>query len=141
MQKIKLKDFLNGMRESKSASDLEAAIQVPYPHDYFGKTWTRICNVRISEGERICKKHPLAKKFVPTLGARNTLSVCGETYKVGYGQNAAGSRYVWAAAKSFYMKTVIRHGLDKDTASTIWQWWGRYPHRCIFALEKQKTIQ
>jgi hypothetical protein len=127
---MKLTEFLDGMRSATTAEELERAIQADYKHPFRGPTWSRICNVRIEAGERICDIHPDGK-FVPRLGKRRALTVCGETYSVGYGQNGAGERYIWHYAKDWAFGVLASHGFSKRACAAIWGCAFDYPHRAL----------
>lgn len=131
-----LTDYLDGMRAAKNAAELEAAIQAnrrtkpPFVHPFSGRIWSRICKVRIEAGQRICADHPNGR-FVPNLGPRHALTVCGEFYRVGYGQNSTGVRYCWHYAKEWAFKILTAHGLSKRAAYQIWDSAFDYPHRAL----------
>jgi hypothetical protein len=131
-----LMEYLDGMRAASTAAELEAAVQAasrakpPFKHPFSGPTWGRICNVRKEAGRRICAEH-LNGKFVPYLGPRRRLTVCGETYSVGYGQNSTGVRYVWHAAKEWFYGVMAERGFSKRAASRIWDTAFDYPHRAL----------
>lgn len=128
---MKLADYLDGMRGANTAEELETAIQADFKHGFRGRTWTQICKVRIAAGERIVAAHPHAF-YVPRFGEQRRLTLCGETYKVGRGQNAAGVRYAWHDAGQWAMSLLIHHGLSKRAASRLWDSdWRQYPHRAL----------
>lgn len=83
-----------------TAAELEHALQNGPPHPFRGAPWRRISDARIEAGRRICAAHPLGF-YIPLVGERRKLTVCGETYRVGYGQNGAGERYAWHGAQSW----------------------------------------
>lgn len=132
--KILLAAYLDGMRGAATAAELEAAIQVPFAHTYRGPKWSKICAVRIQRGVEICDQHPLGR-FVPRLGKRHALTVCGETYRVGYGQNSTGVRYCWHYAETFAIGVLIANGLSRRAAHRVWDCWNDYPHRCLSILD------
>jgi hypothetical protein len=125
-----LTEYLDGLRTAKTADELEAACQADFKHTFSGPTWRRICNVRIEAGKRVVAAHPNGR-FVPHLGPRHALTVCGETYKVGYGQNSTGVRYVWYYAKEWAWGVLIEHGFSKRAAAAIWDCAFDYPHRAL----------
>lgn len=133
---MKLTEYLDGMQAASTAAELETAIQAagrakpPFKHPFSGPTWSRICNVRKEAGERICAAHPNGK-FVPHLGSRHRLTVCGETYSVGYGQNSTGVRYCWHYAKEWACEVLARRGFSKRAATQIWDTAFDYPHRAL----------
>jgi hypothetical protein len=129
-----LNDYLDGLRTATTAEDLEAAIQAPYKHSFRGPTWTRICNVREQRGREICDAHPLGR-YVPRFGPGRRLTVCGETYVVGRGQNSTGIRYVWHAAEQFAMGVLMRNGFSRRAAHRVWGPWNTYPHRALQCVE------
>lgn len=135
---MNLSDYLDGMRAARTAAELEVAIHVPFKHPFLGPTWSRISKVRRECGRAICDAHPLGA-FVPRLGERHRLSVCGETYKVGYGQNSTGVRYCWHYAEQFAMDVLVRNGMSRSAAYGIWGCWSDYPHRCLEIVEDCKA--
>lgn len=131
---MKLTDYLDGMRAATTAKELEAAIQAPFKHSFRGRTWSTICKVRIEAGNRICEAHPHGD-YVPRFGPGRVLTVRGESYKVGRGQNSTGVRYVWHSAGE-WAKDVLKHaGLSTRAAHRIWEGWSDYPHRCLPIVE------
>lgn len=131
---MKLIEYLDGMRSASTAKELEAAIQADFKHSFRGRTWSQICKVRIEAGERICAAHPHGH-FVPRLGDRHALTVCGETYKVGYGQNSTGVRYCWHYAGEWAMGLLKENGFSTTAAYRIWDGWSHYPHRALSIVE------
>jgi hypothetical protein len=133
---MSLTQYLDGMQSASTAAELEVAIQAasrakpPFKHPYSGPTWSRICTVRKEAGKRICAAHPNGK-FVPRLGPRHLLTVCGETYSVGYGQNSTGVRYCWHYAKEWSHGVLAKHGFSKRAAARIWDTAFDYPHRAL----------
>lgn len=128
---MKLEEYLDGMRGAKNAAELEAAIRAPFKHEFRGRTWSRICKVRIEAGDRIVSEHPNAF-YIPRFGARRLLNCCGETYKVGHGHNSTGVRYVWHAAGVWAQERLRRNGFGIRAAYRLWEnGWNDYPHRCI----------
>lgn len=128
---MKLAEYLDGMRAATTAEELEAAIQGDFKHSFRGPTWTKICNVRTERGREIVAAHKLGR-YVPTFGERRALTVCGETYKVGRGQNSTGVRYVWHAAGVWAIDVLMRNGFSRKAANMLWEsGWRDYPHRCL----------
>lgn len=132
---INLATYLDGMRAATTAVELEAAIQTPFKHAYRGRTWSQICTVREEVGRAICDAHPNGH-FVPRFGPRRQLIVCGETYKVGRGQNSTGVRYVWHYAGKWAKTILLREGFSIRASHRIWEDWRDYPHRCLSIVEK-----
>lgn len=131
-----LTEYLDGMRASRTADELEAAIQAPYKHAFHGRTWTRISKVQIEAGERICDAAPNGR-FVPRYETRRRrLTVCGEDYRVGKGYNSAGTRYVWSYAKDWARDILLAEGFSKRAFHAVWSWAFTYPHRALRAAEK-----
>src|SRR6185312_4539522 len=96
-----------------------------------GPTWTRISKVRVDAGYRIVDASSLAR-FVPHCGPRRPLSLCGQTYGVGYGQNGAGERWVWAYAEKWMIDVLKREGFTTRAAYRIANGdWSTYPHRLL----------
>ncbi|MCA0214776.1 MAG: hypothetical protein LCH79_16555 [Proteobacteria bacterium] len=134
-KKMTLTQYLAGIEGATTAEELEAAIQAPFKHAYHGRTWARISRARVERGEAICTAHPLGR-FVPHLGDRRQLTVCGETYKVARGYNSTGVRYSWHYAKEFAVGVLMRNGLSQRAAHAVWDQWGNYPHRCLETIEQ-----
>lgn len=132
---MKLADYLDGMRGAKDAAELEAAIKAPFKHSFSGRTWSQICKVRVEAGERIVAAHPNSF-YIPRFGDRRMLTCCGETYKVGRGQNSTGVRYAWHAAGVWAQSLLRQHGFGVRAAYRLWEsGWQDYPHRCITFVE------
>ena len=134
MSKIRLTDYLDGMRAATTADELEAAIRAPFKHSFHGRTWSAICKVRVDAGNRIVAAHPNGR-FVPRFDARRRLAVCGEEYKVGRGQNSTGVRYVWHSAGDWTKRVLMGNGLSARASHRIWEEWSNYPHRCLSTIE------
>ncbi len=132
---IKLSEYLDGMKQASSADELEAAIQAPFKHDFAGPTWSRICKARIEAGRRICDMHPHGL-FVPAFGEKRRLTVCGESYRVGRGQNSAGVRYAWTYAQEWAEGILRANGFSRKAAHDIWSDALEYPHRALRTVEK-----
>jgi hypothetical protein len=136
-----LTEYLDGMRAASTADELETAIQgarkaePPFKHPFTGPTWSRICNVRREAGRRICASHPNGR-FVPSLGDRHLLTICGETYRIGYGQNSAGVRYCWHYAQEFAVEVLTRNGIGVRAAHQIWDVAFDYPHRALGIIDE-----
>ncbi len=95
----------------------------------------RICKVRIEAGQRICNASSHAR-FVPRFGRGRQLEVCGETYRVGRGQNSTGVRYVWHYAKEFAVEVLQRTGIGVRASHQIWNTAFDYPHRTLGILDE-----
>lgn len=134
MKQITLCQYLDGLRQAKTSSELEEAIRVPYKHSYHGRTWSAICKLRIERGLAICEAHRHGR-YVPRMIGR-TLVVCGENYKVGRGMNSTGIRYVWHSAEQFATATLMKYGLSRRAAHGIWDCWSTYPHRCLDVVQE-----
>jgi hypothetical protein len=135
MSKITLAAYLDGMKAATTASDLEAAIQVPFKHSYRGRTWSQISKARIEAGLAIVDKSPLAR-YIPRYGAGRRLEVCGETYRVGRGGNSTGVRYCWHYAGAWAMDMLRREGFSIRASHRLWDGgWNDYPHRSLKVVE------
>ena len=133
---MKLTEYLDGMRAAATADEMEAAIQADHKHPFIGRTWSRICKVRIEVGERICAAHPNGY-YVPRFGPRRRLTVCGETFRVGAGGNSAGVRWAWANAEDRARDILVdAHGFSKRAFHAIWGTAFDYPHRSLKAVER-----
>ena len=130
---MKLSQYLDGMRAATTVVELDAAIKAPFNHSYYGRTWSVICKTRIERGSSICEAHPNGR-FVPRMIGRS-LTVCGETYRIGRGGNSTGSRYMWHGAEKFAKGALQRNGFSMRAASRIWECWGDYPHRCLDIID------
>lgn len=131
--------YIEGLRAATSGEELEAAIQMPFPHRYRGAQWERISAARIAAGLAIVDRHPLGR-FVPRLGARHALSLCGKRYKVGYGQNSTGVRYAWHAAGIWAMAILRAEGFSIRASHRLWgSSWGDYPHRSLRLVEAARA--
>lgn len=135
MSEMKLKDYLAGIQAAATAADLEAAIQAPFKHAFHGRTWAQICKARIERGQAIVLAHPNGQ-YVPFIGPRRVLSVCGETYKMAVGRNGAGARYAWHYAKTFAAEVLMRNGLSRTASHLLLDGFSDYPHRCLATVEK-----
>lgn len=134
MPKMKLRDYLDGMKNAQTAEELEAAINCGFKHSFSGPTWSRICNVRIKESQRICDAHPHGF-YIPRFGPRRKFTVCGETMGVGVGHNGAGVRYVWHGANSWATAVLTANGISRKAAYKILDWCHEYPHRAIKVVD------
>lgn len=128
-----LSEYIHGLTAASDADELEAAIQVPFKLEYRGPTWKRICSVRIAAGQRIVAAHRHGR-FVPQLGSRHLLTVCGDTYRVAYGQNSTGVRYAWHDAMEFAVATLGRNGIGVRASHQVWDTAFDYPHRALSIL-------
>lgn len=128
---MKLAEYLDGLRSATTAEELEQALQADFKHVYHGRTWSRICNVRIEAGNRIVAAHPHGF-YIPRFGERRQLTVCGDSYKVGRGYNSTGGRYSWHYAGEWAKEVLIHNGFSKRAANRLWDsnWW-EYPHRAL----------
>jgi len=113
-----------------TAEELEHAIQNGPKHPFHGAPWRRISDARIEAGRRICAAHPHGF-YIPLVGERRKLTVCGETYRVGYGQNGAGERWVWNGAQSWARTLQMQNGLSRRATYDIWDAAPHYPHRAL----------
>jgi hypothetical protein len=127
---MKLKECLENMRAASTAEDLEKAFQLAIEVFPSMRTRSRICSVLIEAGKRICDNHPNGK-FVPRLGKRRALTVCGEKYGVGYGGNSTGERYCWHYTKEWTTKILVSNGFSKRASRSIYNWAFEYPHRAL----------
>lgn len=126
--------YLDSMRAATTAADLDAAIRDAPPHAFHGRVWSRISRVRVEAGRRICAAHPLGD-YVPRIEQRRRLTVCGESYRVAFGQNSAGIRYAWADAEMFCRRVLSARGFSGRAIKLVWGWWPTYPHRALAAVE------
>ena len=133
----KVVDYLAGLEAATTVEELEAAIQAPFRHQYQGRTWNRISEVRIRKCLEFVDNHPHGH-FVPRYGGgrRRILSVCGEDYKVGRGQNSAGVRYCWHYASNWAKEVLMKNGFSKRAAYRLWDSsWADYPHRSLEIID------
>lgn len=122
------------MTAAMTPAELDSAIRAPFSQSFRGPTWSRICKARIEAGRRICASDPKGR-FVPAFGPQRNLTVCGETYRVGRGQNSAGARYVWHSAQEWATSVLRRHGFTQRAAYGIWSTAFDYPHRALAVVE------
>jgi hypothetical protein len=135
---MKEAEYLAGIEAATTVDELEAAIQAPFKHPFRGAKWNRISDARIKKGLELAAAHSLGR-FVPRFsgGRSRTLTVCGETYKVGRGQNGAGVRYTWHYAGEWAMEVLRRNGFTKRAAHRLWDGgWATYPHRSLKVVEE-----
>lgn len=131
---MNLIDYLDGMRAARTASELDAAIRAPFKHSFRGRTWAAICKVRMERALAIIGEHA-HQHFVPRIDGR-TLTVCGETHRIGKGMNSTGVRYAWHGAGQFAKDALRRNGFSQRAACRIWsEASGDYPHRCLAIIE------
>src|SRR3546814_7853578 len=74
---------------------------------------TRICNAMRERGFALIRELDF-KKLIPLLGPRRKISLCGQTYSVGYGGNGAGER------------RSDERRVGKECVSTCRSRWSRY---------------
>jgi hypothetical protein len=125
-----INEYIASFEAAQTADQLEAAIQAWSDHPWHGPRWRKICQARIAAGERICRAHENGF-YVPMIGPRRKLEVCGETRGVGYGQNGAGERYVWTNARQWAVAVLKKNGISQRAAHQIWDRVGNYPHRAL----------
>lgn len=131
---MKLREYLDGMRAAQTADELNAAIIAPYPDPFIGPVSSRIRNVRLEAGRRICDAHPLGH-FVPRFGPKRLLQVCGESRHIYKGGNSTGVRYAWHDANEWAKGVLRENGLSDETANQVMNCWSRSPHRALRYLE------
>lgn len=88
-----------------------------------------------ARGRELCAAHPRGD-LVPRFGPRRQLQVCGESYRVGRGQNGAGVRYVWAYAEQWARALMEERGLSIMASKLVWERWSQYPHRALQCVEQ-----
>lgn len=132
---MKLHEYLDGMRAATTADELDAAIQAPFKHLFRGRVWSEISKVRRESAARIVAAHEHSF-FIPQIGPRRRLTVCGIERGVGYGQNGTGERWVWTYAQKFAEDLLRRHGFSRRAAHAIWSHaTDGYAHRAIQQVE------
>lgn len=131
-----IENYLLGLEAAATADELETAIQEPFKHAFRGRTWERICKVRIRKGYEIVAAHPLGR-FVPHFGVGRSrrLTVCGETSTVGRGGNSTGVRYAWHDAGTWAKEVLRRNGFTVRAAERVWDHGFGYPHRVLAVVE------
>lgn len=128
--------YLDGIRAAGTVAELERAIRAPFKHRFHGAQWRRICRARIEAAHRIIAAHPLGR-YVPVVGERRRLTICGRECRVGYGQNGAGERWVWHAAETWAIDILRAEGMGKRAAHLIWSnATDGYPHRTLDVVEQ-----
>jgi len=127
--------YLAGLRAATTVDELEVAIRAPFDHPYRGAKWSRICAARIEAGLAIVERSPLSW-FVPRHGANRRLTLCGQTYRVGRGQNSTGVRYAWHAAGVWARGLLRNEGFSVRASHRIWDGgWNDYPHRTLAIVD------
>lgn len=131
---MNLEEYLTGIQAARTAAELEAALRAPFEHSYRGRTWERICKVRVASGLAVCALHPMGR-YVPQMSGR-VITLLGESYRVARGGNSTGIRYAWHAAGVFVKGVLQSNGLSQRAACRIWDSWDGYPHRCLTIVEE-----
>ncbi len=136
----KLAEHLKRIREAKTTKELESFCQAAW-NDYpikFGqnRTHNKIDRAIVGRGKELCNMHPKGD-MVPQYRKRNRITVCNETYAVGYGGNSTGVRYARMAANRWVEKILLENGATEELAKNIANWWKRFPHRALQSIEKK----
>ena len=131
---MKLSEHLERIHSAPDARAVEAAFQDAIAEFRKRPTVWRIRSAVKRRGLELCGEHPRGD-LVPQLGHRRRLSLCGETYGVGYGQNGAGERYVWYFAEVWARDRLEAAGVPKRLRETIWDRSFGFPHRAIIAVD------
>lgn len=139
---VKLSEHLSAIAIAKTPKELEARCRAAH-HQFKpnppNRTWGAISKARVARAAQLIAEHPNGH-LIPVLGPRHLLTVCGETYKVGYGQNGAGVRWAWAGAEKWAMGVLKKNRVRAATQRTIWAWaLGDYPDRALAAVEHLKV--
>lgn len=137
-----LREHISAMHNAASVKELERACRAAYDAFPFrdwpngGRSHVRIVAARIKAGHALCDKSA-AGYLVPRFDFRSSrLTVCGESKRVGRGQNGAGVLWVWAAAEAWALDVLKRNGVPPSARQVIWSWWGQYPHRALREAER-----
>lgn len=131
---MKLFEHLALIASASTPEELEVATQAAwkaYPRD---RSHNQISRAMRARGLEIVAASPKAH-LIPVLGPRRRLSLGGEVYRVGYGQNAAGERYAWAGAREWIEEKLLAAGLSRAVAGDVISWWCGYPHRALASIE------
>ena len=131
---MNLTEHLQLIQSSPSARELEKRFQETL-RLYRWRTQGRIIRAVQRRGAELVAASP-AGFYVPQLGRRRRMWLCGEEYSVGYGQNSTGERYSWEYAKQWALSTMRKHKVPPATAKHIMDWWGHYPHRALQYAER-----
>lgn len=135
---MKLSEHLEKFGLSMSPADLEVRMQAAhkaFPSSPLDRTWKRIKRAMETRGEELRALSP-AGRFVPHIGPRRKMSLCGQTYSIGYGGNSTGERYAWHYAEEWAVGVLVEGGMPEETARRIWSWCRRYPHRALEIAEE-----
>jgi len=137
-------DHIRALASAPDAASLEEAFQaafevIPRVRHHGGRlvhngTYRRLEDALRSRGEALCDSHPHGH-LVPRFRKPRTLTVCGESRKIGRAGNGAGHSYVWADAEAWTINLLRAAGLSRRAAHTVWSWWAQYPHRALQAVD------
>ena len=135
---MKLSEHLALIEKVETPDEMDSRLEAAYkdfPGGILGRTWVRIKRARWAGGDAMVLKSP-AGPYVPTLGRRRLLSLCGQTYSVGYGGNSTAERYSWLHAKQWSVNLLTAQGISEETAESIWSWHSSFPHRALRIAEE-----
>ena len=135
---MKLSEHLNHIRLAGTPKTLEAAFQAAIDDRQampFTRTWAQIHRVMRERGLELCRQR-VGGTLVPRLGQRRSLELGSKTYRVGYGGNSTGERYVWHDAGVWVDKELKARRVPKKARETIWAWALSYPHRALRAAQR-----
>ncbi len=130
---MKLSEHLERIARADTPKRLDVALwnaTEEYPRSREKIRWA------VSErGAELCRAHPGAE-FVPVVGKRRRLSLCGQTYRVGYGGNSTGERYCWHYAREWVAGKLRAAGMTARERQQIDDWcFSLYPHRVLSAVD------
>jgi hypothetical protein len=124
-----------------TVSSLERAFQATcrsHPYRPFTLGDRLIAAAMRARGSALVAADPVGF-YVPQIGERRRLQLCGETYRVGSGQNGPGERYVWTYAEHWANGLLHEHGAPREVRKAIWSWCGSYPHRALAAARRWRA--
>lgn len=86
-------------------------------------------------GRELLRLRPLGR-LVPRFDhRRRRLTIGRSSYRVARGYNGAGVRWAWGWAQDWARAVLKRRGVPAKVADDVWEWWFKYPHRALRALE------
>jgi hypothetical protein len=132
---MKLIEHFERIRTASTATVLEKCFQQALSEYRSRRSRSRIWKGVRQRGLELCDLYP-QKELVPRLGSRRRLSLCGDSYIVGYGGNGSGERWVWASAKQWVIDTLLGRGIPASLSKSLWDRALNYPHRAIIEIDQ-----
>lgn len=136
-----LANSLKAISKARTPSDLEKLFQEAHMNNKShpsSRTWRQIGGAMCERGSALVRARQ-AGFYVPQYGARRQLTLCGEVYRVGCGQNSTGVRYCWTYAEIWANQVLHERGAPREVRKGIWDSCFDYPHRALaVAIEWRK---